>query len=106
MREFCGAVSASAMVIGSLCAPTDADDTESKQKNYEIVREFSERFKALHSTVICRELLCLAPARKETAKPDARTAEYYKKRPCLKLVEDAAEILTQIIEEYEQKKSS
>ena len=32
-----------------------------------------------------------------TARPDDRTAEYYKKRPCLKVVEDAAEILEEML---------
>lgn len=98
MREVCGAVSASAMVLGSVCAPIDGNDTESKKKNYELVREFSERFLEKHSSVVCREMLRLDTKMEKTAKPDDRTAEYYKKRPCLKVVEDAAEILEEMIE--------
>lgn len=101
MREVCGAVSASAMVLGSVCAATDGKDSEGKQKNYDLVREFAEKFTSLHSTVICRELLELPVKMEDTAKPDDRTAEYYKERPCLKIVEDAAEILSEIIEKYE-----
>lgn len=101
MREVCGAVSASAMVLGSICAATDGKDSESKKKNYDLVREFSEKFTSLHSSVVCRELLKLPVKTEGTSKPDDRTAEYYKKRPCLKIVEDAAEILTEIIEKYE-----
>lgn len=98
MREVCGAVSASAMVLGSVCAPVDGSDTESKMKNYELVREFSERFLQRHSSVVCREMLRLDVKMENTAKPDDRTAEYYKKRPCLKVVEDAAEILEDMLE--------
>lgn len=101
MREVCGAVSASAMVLGSLCAATDGKDSESKKKNYDLVREFSEKFALLHCSVVCRELLKLPVKTENTAKPDDRSAEYYKKRPCLKIVEDAAEILTEMIEKYE-----
>ena len=36
-----------------------------------------------------------------TAKPDDRTAEYYKKRPCLRVVEDAAEIVEEMINNSE-----
>lgn len=101
-REVCGAVSAAAMVIGSICCGTDGNDSDGKEKNYELVREFSDRFKEKHSgTIICRELLELAADKKESAKPDSRTAEYYKNRPCLKIVEDAAEILSEMIEKYE-----
>ena len=103
MREVCGAVSGAAMVIGSLVAPVKGDDKESKAKNYELVREFSERFKQRHGgPVICREMLKLSIPMEKTAMPENRTAEYYKNRPCLKAVEDAAEILKKIIEEHEK----
>ncbi len=101
MREVCGAVSGAAMVLGSVVAPTDGSDAESKQKNYELVREFAERFKKRNDTIICRELLELGEKMENTAKPDERTHEYYKKRPCLKMVEDAVEIVAELIEEYE-----
>ena len=97
MREVCGAVSASAMVLGSICAPVDGSDNESKMRNYELVREFSSRFCERHSSVVCREILKLGVKMESTAKPDDRTAEYYRKRPCLKVVEDAAEILEEMI---------
>ncbi len=97
MREVCGAVSASAMVLGSICAPIDGSDNESKMRNYELVREFSSRFSERHSSVVCREILKLGVKMESTAKPDDRTAEYYRKRPCLRVVEDAAEILEDMI---------
>ncbi len=99
MREVCGAVSASAMVLGSICAPTEGSDEDSKKKNYELVREFSERFTEMHSSVVCRDLLKMSVKMENTAKPDDRTAEYYRKRPCLKVVEDAAEILEEMLKE-------
>ena len=103
MREVCGAVSGAAMVLGSLAAAVEGDDKENKAKNYELVREFSERFKQRHGgTVICREMLKLDIPMENTAMPEDRTAEYYKKRPCLKAVEDAADILKDIIDEYEK----
>ena len=101
MREVCGAVSGAAMVIGSICSATDGKDSESKQKNYELVREFADRFTKRNGTVICRELLGLEVKMENIAKPESRTAEYYKKRPCVELVGDAAEILAEIIKENE-----
>lgn len=97
-REVCGAVSAGAMVIGSICSATYGGDSESKKKNYELVREFCNRFKEKHGTIICREMLKISAEKKESAMPDHRTAEYYKNRPCLLVVEDAAEILSEMIE--------
>ena len=103
MREVCGAVSGAAMVLGSVASAASGDDAEGKAKNYELVHEFSERFKERHGgTVICREMLKLDIPMENTAIPENRTAEYYKNRPCLKAVEDAAEILCQIIKEYEK----
>lgn len=103
MREVCGAVSGAAMVLGSVAAATSGDDKEGKAANYALVREFSERFKKRHGgTVICREMLKLNIPMESTAMPENRTAEYYKNRPCLKAVEDAAEILVQIIKENEK----
>ena len=101
MREVCGAVSGAAMAIGSICAATEGKDAESKKRNYELVREFAERFTAKNKSIICRELLSLSVKMEDSAAPEGRTAEYYKKRPCLKMVEDAAEIVMQLINENE-----
>lgn len=104
MREVCGAVSGAAMVLGSVASAVSGDDKEGKAKNYELVREFAERFKERHGdTVICREMLKLNIPMENTAMPENRTAEYYKNRPCLKAVEDAAEILMKIIDENEKR---
>ena len=99
MREVCGAVSGAAMVIGSICSGVDGKDSDSKQKNYELVREFADRFTKRNGSIICRELLGLDIKTENTAAPDKRTAEYYKKRPCVELVADAAEILSELIKE-------
>lgn len=99
LREVCGAVSGAAMVIGSLASATEGADAENKQKNYELVREFAKRFTEENGSIICRELLGLDEQTKETAKPESRTAEYYKKRPCVELVECAAQILEEMINE-------
>ena len=97
-REVCGAVSGAAMVLGCITAPTDGSDSESKKKNYELVTEFSDRFRQIHKSIVCREIL-EDRAKNKGAVPDERTAEYYKNRPCLKAVEDAAQILMQMLKE-------
>ena len=96
-REVCGAVSGAAMVIGSIAAATKGDDAQSKKENYELVQQFCEKFKELHGSIVCREILKKPPTLKESATPDERTAEYYRKRPCLRVVEDAAGIVAQMI---------
>ena len=101
MREVCGAVSGAAMVIGNICSATVGEDGDSKQKNYELVREFADRFTKRNGSIICRELLGLNVKMENTAEPDKRTAEYYKKRPCVELVECAARIIEEMIKENE-----
>ena len=99
MREVCGAVSGAAMVIGSVCSATDGKDSDSKQKNYALVRVFADLFIKRHGSIVCRELLGLDVKMEKSAQPEKRTAEYYKKRPCVELVECAAKILEDLIEE-------
>lgn len=99
-REVCGAVSAASMVLGSIVAAQEGADQESKKKNYELVREFCRRFREKHPSIICREMLG-SLAKNNTAVPDERTAEYYRKRPCVRVVEDVAEILAQMLSENE-----
>ncbi len=100
-REVCGAVSAASMVIGDIVAAQVGADQESKKKNYELVREFCDGFKENHESIICREML-KGLAENKGAVPDERTAEYYKKRPCLRVIEDTAEILIKMLEENER----
>lgn len=101
-REVCGAVSGAVMVLGSVKAAENGNDSDGKKANYELVREFCDLFKERHGgTIICREMLKIAAEKKESATPDERNAEYYAKRPCAKAVYDAAEILEELIKKHE-----
>ena len=50
------------------------------------------KFKEENPSIVCKELLGLSGITPSPV-PAARTQEYYKKRPCVDLVGDAAEIL-------------
>ena len=91
MREVCGAVSGMLMVLGMLKGYSDPKD----------VKSLAGEFKEKNGSIICRELLGLSE-KSSAPTPEARTPEYYKKRPCKLLVGDACEIL----EEYLQTASS
>lgn len=97
MREVCGTVSGMALVCGLETGSTDGRDIDAKKYNYEVMRELADRFRENNGTIICRELLGLDRA-PQSARPEERTADYYKKRPCKRLVQEAAEILTQYFE--------
>lgn len=83
MREVCGAVSGSAMLVGLKYPELD------KAEIYEKVRMIIDEFKKTNHSIVCKELLGLSKPEKSSI-PEARTEEYYKKRPCVKIVEDAA----------------
>ena len=76
-----------------------ADLYGGKSANYAVVQDLVARFRAEHGSSICRELLGL---RKDAPTPpmaDERTAEYYKKRPCVYMVESAARLYARFLTE-------
>ncbi|MBQ4266423.1 MAG: C_GCAxxG_C_C family protein [Clostridia bacterium] len=94
MRETCGAVSGMLMVAGLKWGYSEVGDLDVKTAHYARVRTLIEGFKAEHTTIVCRELLAhLGELKKD---PSARTAEYYKVRPCVMFVETAARLLDEM----------
>lgn len=95
MREVCGAVSGMFLVAGLMTGTTDGKDVAGKQANYDMVQKLAAEYKKKYGSIICREILGLAkrPGGFTDTKPDARTAEYYKKRPCVVQIAGACEIL-------------
>lgn len=96
MREVCGAVSGAAMVLGIAKGYSDSKDNNAKKEHYKLIQDFAARFKEKNGSIICRELLSGVKTT-EGKEPEARTQEYYKKRPCPLLVRDAAEILDEML---------
>ena len=96
LREVCGAVSGMFMVAGLKAGYTDPKDMDAKKRHYELIQEMAKRFKDENGSIICRELLGLADGADKPT-PDARTAEYYKKRPCDEYVACAARIAQEVL---------
>lgn len=141
LREVCGAVSGMFMAFGlahGFSAPPETNDA--KANHYKRIQELAALFKAENGTIVCRELLGLAPMTQNASGtnagdlkatsgnpqnatgtvsdnspngtvsgdpyahvPEARTAEYYKKRPCPDLCKCAADILAEYLGLQEQK---
>lgn len=96
-REICGAVSGMLMVAGLKWGYTDVQDLDAKKAHYARTRALIDAFKAAHGTTVCRELLSsLAELKTE---PSARTAQYYKERPCVRFVETAAMLIDRMGED-------
>ena len=95
-REVCGAVSGMCMVAGILYGYDDIKDEAAKAAHYRLIQELCDAFRERFETIICRELL----GEKKTAHipdPSPRTEEYYRRRPCARLVGTAAEIMEEYI---------
>lgn len=98
MREVCGAASGMFLVAGMLTGATEGKDQLAKKKNYEVVQYMAAEFKKQNGgSYICRELLGLDKAGNSeisgNTTPEARTEAYYKKRPCIKTIQGAAELI-------------
>ena len=92
MRQTCGAACGLFLLAGLESGCTEGKDREGKEANYKMVQEFAEEFKKRNGSLICAELLGLSKSAPTPTTPEQRTAEYYKKRPCVKMVEEAASI--------------
>ena len=99
LREVCGSVSGMFMIAGLLYGYDGPETGQIKAAHYAGIQELAKRFEEKHGTIICREMLGLS-VRHDVPTPEARTAEYYKKRPCAEIIGDAAEILDQYIREH------
>ncbi|UCC41176.1 MAG: C_GCAxxG_C_C family protein [Candidatus Aminicenantes bacterium] len=95
MGEMCGAVTGAFLVIGLKYGRIEAEDIEAKEKTYELVQEFVKRFKSLHGSVNCTELLGFDLGTPEGMKL-AEKKELFE-NACPKFVQNAAEILEQIL---------
>ena len=98
MREVCGTVSGSLMVLGLALGYDDPADTGAKKAHYHLVQEYARRFREENGSIICRDLLSGVKTT-PGMDPEERTEAYYKKRPCPELVEFAAELLEEILKE-------
>ena len=99
MREVCGTVSGMTFVAGALAPSADPKNLEERKNNYALVQHFADLFRRENGDIVCRRLLGLEPMveKSETAMPSERTAEYYKKRPCVEYVACATRIVAEYI---------
>lgn len=93
--EVCGAVAGAVMVINLRYGQSEVDSNESKEKIYKKVREFSEKFKNINGSIICRDLLGY-DLKQEGARKCAKENGAFK-LVCPKAIKDAIEILENIL---------
>ncbi|MGA2367491.1 MAG: C-GCAxxG-C-C family protein [Dehalococcoidia bacterium] len=95
MGKTCGAVTGAFMVIGLKYGMTAADGLQSHKAAFGKVREFAEKFKALHGSITCSELLGADFSKPGEFREAVKNG--IPQRICPKLVEDAAAIVESLI---------
>ena len=98
LREVCGSVTGMFMIAGILYGYDGPETGQVKADHYARIQELAHRFEEKHGSIVCREMLGLS-VRHDVPVPEARTQEYYKKRPCPEIIGDAADLLEQYIKE-------
>lgn len=92
MRETCGAACGMFLLAGLEKGAIDGADKEGKAANYALVQELAAEFKKRNGSLNCGELLGLRKKISISSVPEERTEQYYTKRPCAKMIEEAARI--------------
>lgn len=95
-RETCGAVSGMCLVLGWLYG-YDSPNPEKQKALYADVQALCARFREQTGSIICRDILKNPPS---DPTPSPRTAEYYAKRPCTRMVMLASRLLDDYIENH------
>ena len=97
MREVCGAVSGMLLVAGVLYGYNDPKATTEKRELYAQVQAMAGQFRQELGSIVCRDLLKNPPS---DPNPTPRTEQFYKDRPCARMVATAARIMDAFIEEH------
>ena len=90
LREVCGAVSGMLMVAGLVYGYAVPGDDRVKKEHYARVQALAGAFRAEAGSIVCREILKNPPT---DPTPSPRTEEYYKTRPCVRMVYLAGKVL-------------
>lgn len=94
LREVCGAVSGMFFVLSLLYGYDTPGDDESKMRLYTDVQALAAKFRKQCGSIICREILKNPPT---DPKPSPRTEEYYRVRPCARMVLVAGQLMDEFI---------
>jgi len=83
------------MVIGAKDGMTDPSDRPSLGKTFKGVQELASRFRKLHGTIICREILGGIDLNTEDGQKEFH-AKNLRKTICAQCVRDAAKLLEEL----------
>lgn len=99
MRQTCGAACGMFLLAGLETGAVEGSDREGKSHNYKVVQELAAQFQAENGSLVCAELLGLDKKSKVDSEAEVRTPQYYAKRPCAAMVETAARLFAEYLEQ-------
>ena len=91
----CGVLVGAFMILG-LTFQGETDERRARYGTYDLVREFTGRFRARHGTIVCKELLGGVDPSTEAGRQQALDQKLFT-TICPKLVEDGANILEAMV---------
>lgn len=121
MRLTCGAACGMFLLAGLENGSSMPGDAEGKKHNYELVQRLAADFKSEYGSITCADLLGLTVKRSfsdsdltaqrffspaDGPTPSERTAEYYRKRPCVEMVGNAVRIYLTAVDGLTVKRSN
>ncbi len=95
MGQTCGAVTGAFMAIGLRHGRWRRDDEESKERTYSLVKAFVDRFESRNGSIVCKELIDCDLSTPEGLRHAEEQDVFHE--VCPKFVQDAAEILEQLL---------
>lgn len=94
MRMTCGAACGLFILAGLETGCTEGKNAAGKEANYRLVQRLADEFVRRNGSLVCAELLGLSAPKPAHPQPEARI----QKRPCVKMVEEAARIWAEFLE--------
>ena len=95
MGKTCGAVTGAVMVIGLRYGQVSLADADSREDTYRSVKEFTDRFRALHGSIECQELIHYDLSNSDELKLARESGVFQSK--CSGFVYDAARIVEDVL---------
>ncbi len=95
LAQTCGAVTGAFMVLGLKHAGPNCDQRDGRNEVYAAIRQFAAKFQQRNNTVVCKELLGCDISTPEGSQK--ATKEGLFRTICPRLVQDAAEILDEML---------
>lgn len=97
LRRTCGAVSGMCMIASLKLSHGNPSDVDTRAEVYAKTQELVSRFEEINNSSICADLLGQNMPKDTGATPEARDANFYKKRPCVECVADCARLLEEFL---------